>query len=118
MIELITATQLDYFDNLYIESGSVTVKRDDYIVAETKRGMEMLHVVEVNYEISKVNKVGADGEFIRTATDQDKEKFHENQSSAEEAMEFCKPAIEVEKLDMILVNAKFTLDCKKLVYNF
>src|SRR5690625_960315 len=118
MIELITATQLDYFDNLYIESGSVTVKRDDYIVAETKRGMEMLRVVKGNYEISKENIVEPDGKFIRTATDQDKEKFHKNQSSAEEAMEFCKSAIEVEKLDMNLVNAKFTLDCKKLVFNF
>src|SRR5699024_3369588 len=118
MIELITATQLDYFDNLYIENSSMKVKRDDYIVAETKRGMEMLRVVKGNYEIPKDNIVEPDGRFVRPATDQDEERFHINQSNAEEAMEFCKSAIEVEKLDMNLVNAKFTLDCKKLIFNF
>ncbi|WP_017550072.1 PSP1 domain-containing protein [Salinicoccus carnicancri] len=118
MIELITATQLDYFDNLYIENSSVKVERDDYIVAETKRGMEMLRVVKGNYEIPKNNIVEPDGRFLRPATDQDEEAFHKNQNNAEEAMEFCKSAIEVENLDMNLVNAKFTLDCKKLIFNF
>lgn len=118
MIELITATQLDYFDYIYIESGQVTVERNDCIIVETKRGIEMLRVVKGNHEISKDNIVETDGKFVRTATEQDQEKFYENQNSAEEAMAFCKSAINVEKLNMNLVNAKFTLDAKKLIFNF
>ncbi|WP_411843016.1 stage 0 sporulation family protein [Salinicoccus sp. HZC-1] len=118
MIELITATQLDYFDNIYIESGRVTAERDDYIIAETKRGTELLRVVKGNHKIPKDNIVESDGKSVRTATEEDLEKYHENQRMSETAMEFCKSAIETEKLEMNLVNAKYTLDCKKLIFNF
>ncbi len=36
MIELITGTQLDYFDNIYIEAKEDKVERDDFIITETK----------------------------------------------------------------------------------
>lgn len=118
MIELITTTQLDYFDNLYIEMKEARVERDDYIVAETKRGYEMLRVVKSNYRISKDNIVEPDGRFVRLATDEDVETFHKNDSMARESLRFCKEAAAQEKLDMQLVNAKYTLDRKKLIFNF
>ncbi|MFB9861094.1 stage 0 sporulation family protein [Salinicoccus siamensis] len=118
MIELITATQLDYFENIYLEVNGESTERDDYIVAETKRGMEMLRVVKPNYQVPENDIVEPDGKFIRAATDKDMEKFHENQSSAEEALQFCRKAISEEELDMQLVNAKYTLERKKLIFNF
>lgn len=57
MIELITATQLDYFDNIYIEAKEDKVERDDFIITETKRGIEMLRVVKPNYHVPKDNIV-------------------------------------------------------------
>ncbi|TVT26912.1 stage 0 sporulation family protein [Salinicoccus cyprini] len=118
MIELITATQLDYFDNLYIEAKGDAVTRDDYIVAETKRGFEMLRVVKSNYRVPKDNIVEPDGRFVRRATDEDVKTFDKNDSMAREALSFCKEATVQEKLDMQLVNAKYTLDRKKLIFNF
>ncbi|MFC3419272.1 stage 0 sporulation family protein [Salinicoccus hispanicus] len=118
MIELITATQLDYFDNLYIEMKGDAVERDDYIVAETKRGFEMLRVVKSNYRVPKDNIVEPDGRFVRLATDEDVKAFDKNDGMARESLSFCKEAVVEEKLDMQLVNAKYTLDRKKLIFNF
>lgn len=118
MIELITATQLDYFDNIYIEAKEDKVERDDFIITETKRGIEMLRVVKQNYHVPKDNIVEPDGRFVRRATEEDVETFHNNQSLAQEALGFCKEAVVKEGLDMQLVNAKYTLDRKKLIFNF
>lgn len=118
MIELITATQLDYFDNIYIEAKEDKVERDDFIITETKRGIEMLRVVKPNYHVPKDNIVEPDGRFVRRATEEDVETFHNNQSLAQEALGFCKEAVVKEGLDMQLVNAKYTLDRKKLIFNF
>ena len=72
-----TATQLDYFSNIYIDSSKASVKRDDYIIAETKRGIELLRVVKGTYEISKDNIVEPDGQFKRFAEDGDLKKYHQ-----------------------------------------
>ncbi|WP_020006520.1 PSP1 domain-containing protein [Salinicoccus albus] len=118
MIELIIATHLDYFENIYLENSREKVERDDYIIAETKRGTALLRVVKKNYEIPEDNIVEPDGHFMRRATEQDLEKYHENESMADEAVSFCREAIKTENLEMNLVNAKYTMDRKKLIFNF
>ena len=118
MLKIIKVTQLDYYDNLYITCSDDSIERGDYIVAETKRGLELLNVVKGTYEIPKDNIVEPDGKFLRLATEEDLIKFKTNEEKAEAALEFCANAIKDEKLNMNLVNAKFTLDMKKLIFNF
>ena len=49
-----TATQLDYFSNIYIDSSKASVKRDDYIV-KGECDVEMHTVKDLNgYEKLKV----------------------------------------------------------------
>ena len=118
MLKIIKVTQLDYYDNLYITCSDDSIERGDYIVGETKRGLELLNVVKGTYEIPKDNIVEPDGKFLRLATEEDLMKYKANEDKSETAMEFCINAIKDEKLDMNLVNAKFTLDMKKLIFNF
>lgn len=118
MLKIIKVTQLDYYDNLYVTCSDNSIERGDYIVGETKRGLELLNVVKGTYEIPKDNIVEPDGKFNRLATEEDLIKFKTNDSKAAEALEFCKESVEEAKLDMNLVNAKFTLDLKKLIFNF
>lgn len=118
MLKIIKVTQLDYYDNIYITCSDDSIERGDYVVAETKRGLELLNVVKGTYEIPKDNIVEPDGKFLRLATEEDLIKFKANEEKAESAMDFCSKAIKDEKLDMNLVNAKFTLDMKKLIFNF
>src|SRR5699024_10671204 len=91
--------------------------RNDFIVAKTKRGLEVLRVVKGTYEISKDNIVESDGEFLRLATEEDFITYKENDKKAEEAMNFCQSAISDENLEMRLVNAKYTLDMNKQIFN-
>ncbi|CAD2074699.1 PSP1 domain-containing protein [Jeotgalicoccus meleagridis] len=118
MLKIIKVTQLDYFDNLYITCSDDSIERNDFIVAKTKRGLEVLRVVKGTYEISKDNIVESDGEFLRLATEEDFITYKENDKKAEEAMKFCQSAISDENLEMRLVNAKYTLDMNKLIFNF
>lgn len=118
MIELITATQIDYFDNIYIESPEREVQRDDYIIAETKRGKELLRVVKGTYKISEDDIVEPDGHFIKMADEKELEKYHQNQKEADAAFHFCKKTVRSENLDMNMVNAQYTLDKKKLIFKF
>lgn len=118
MYKIIKVTQLDYYDNLYITCSDNSIERHDYIVAETKRGLELLSVVKGTYEIPKDNIVEPDGKFLRLATEEDLIKFKVNDEKASEAFDFCKDAVKQEQLEMNLVNAKYTLDLKKLIFNF
>src|SRR5699024_12320029 len=104
MIKLMTATQLDYFSNIYIDSSKASVKRDDYIIAETKSGKELLRVVKSTYEIPKDNIVEPDGQFIKFADDSDLKKYHENEYKAADALQFCKKFVEDDRHDMKIVN--------------
>src|SRR5699024_2851201 len=105
MLKIIKVTQLDYYDNIYITCSDDSIERGDYVVAETKRGLELLNVVKGTYEIPKDNIVEPDGKFLRLATEEDLIKFKANEEKAESAMDFCSKAIKDEKLDMNLVNA-------------
>jgi cell fate regulator YaaT (PSP1 superfamily) len=118
MIELITATQLDFFDNIYIESSGKNIKRDDYIIAETKRGKELLRVVKGSYKIPEDDIVEPDGTLLNLASDEDLEKYHQNQKEADRAINFCRKAVRDEDLEMSMVNAQYTLDKKKLIFKF
>ena len=118
MLKIIKVTQLDYYDNLYITCSDDSIERSDYVVGETKRGLELLNVVKGTYEIPKDNIVEPDGKFLRLATEEDLMKFKANEEKADTAMDFCKKSIKEEKLEMNLVNAKYTLDMKKLIFNF
>lgn len=117
-MEIITATQLDYFQNIYIEANGEIVSRDDMIIVDTTRGTEILKVVKPNVHISEDDIVAPEGKFMRVATPEDIEKHHNNVKKAQKAHEFCKTAIKSENLEMYLVNTKYTLDQKKLIFNF
>lgn len=118
MITLVKAAPLDFFQNTYLEVTEDLLNRGEEIVAETKRGVELFKVIKSNYTVNTEDIVEPDGKVLRIATDKDKKIDEENNIRAEEAMQFCKAAILAEALDMKLINAKYTLDSKKLIFFF
>ena len=93
---------------------SDSIERSDYVVGETK-GLELLNVVKGTYEIPKDNIVEPDGKFLRLATEEDLMKFKRMKKSWQQWI--LQKSIK-EKLEMNLVNAKYTLDMKKLIFSF
>src|SRR5699024_7901169 len=87
-------------------------------IVETKRYNNMFNVMKWTNKITKEYNIEPDSKFLRQTTEKDLMKFKANEEKAETAMDFCKKSIKEEKLEMNLVNAKYTLDMKKLIFNF
>lgn len=118
VITLVKATPLDFFEHTYLQVNIGELSADDIIVAETKRGIELYRVIKPNYDVNIKDIVEPDGKVIRLATEEDIRVNNENSVIATEAMDFCKSAVKDEQLEMKLVDAKYTLDKKKLIFFF
>lgn len=117
-MRIITATHLDFLQNIYIEATDEDVEYEDLIIVDTGRGSELLKVLKAAYSISENDIVEPEGKMIRHATESDLNLYETNQRKANKAFQFAKDAIRDTNLDMHLVNAKYTLDQKKLIFNF
>lgn len=118
MITLVKATPLDFFEHTYLQVEIGVFCADEIIVAETKRGIELFRVLKTNYDVKKKDIVEPDGKVLRIATEEDIAMDDANGNLAKDAMEFCKQAVKDEQLEMKLVDAKYTLDKKKLIFFF
>ena len=89
----------------------------DMVVVETARGVECGEVVRANRETPAV-----DGKEIkpvlRKATVEDRRRVEENIAKEREAMRVCQERIEANGLDMKLVDAEYSFDNSKILFNF
>lgn len=117
-MRIITATYPDFLQNIYIEVSNENVTYEDLIIVETTRGSELLKVLKPPYNVSEEDIVETDGRMLRFANKNDLDQYDTNQQKAEKAFQFAKSAIKDSNLAMYLVNAKYTQDQKKLIFNF
>lgn len=117
-MRIITATYPDFLQKIYIEASDENVAYEDLILVDTTRGNELLKVLKTPYNISEDDIVETEGKMLRFANTQDLNQYEANQLKADKAFQYAKHAIKDTNLDMHLVNAKYTLDQKKLIFNF
>ena len=88
----------------------------EMVVVETARGVECGEVVRANRETA------VDGKEIkpvlRKATPEDRRRVEENAAKEREAMRVCQERIEANGLDMKLVDAEYSFDNSKILFNF
>ncbi len=89
----------------------------EMVVVETARGVECGEVVRANRETPAV-----DGKEIkpvlRKATPEDRRRVEENAAKEREAMRVCQERIAANGLDMKLVDAEYSFDNSKILFNF
>ncbi|SCU36243.1 signal peptidase [Staphylococcus xylosus] len=90
----------------------------DWIVVESKRGLEMGRVKYAPLDVADEDVTLPLKEIVRHATDEDLSQYEQNEKDAEEAMTLCKNTIQQQSLEMRLVNCEFTLDKSKVIFNF
>ncbi len=117
-MRIITATYPDFLQNIYVEATDDSVEYEDLILVATSRGNELLKVLKTPYNISEQDIVETEGKMIRFASAHDLSQYEANESKADKAFQYAKQAIKDTNLEMHLVNAKYTLDQKKLIFNF
>ena len=102
----------------YYSPKNFDLNVDDWVVVESKRGLEMGRVKYAPLDIADEDVTLPLKEIVRHATDEDLSQYEQNEKDAEEAMTLCKNTIQQQSLEMRLVNCEFTLDKSKVIFNF
>ena len=102
----------------YYTPNDIQVDIDDWVVVESKRGIEIGIVKNPLMDIAEEDVVLPLKNIIRIADDKDIDKFNCNERDAENALILCKDIVREQGLDMRLVNCEYTLDKSKVIFNF
>lgn len=102
----------------YFSPAELLVKKGDYVIVETARGIEFGECVIGIKEIKEEEIVSPLKNVIRIADDKDINKHKENKEKEEEALDICLNKIQEHKLDMKLIDVEYTFDNHKVIFYF
>lgn len=96
----------------------VNVNKDDLVVVNTIRGLEVGYIAEGPYELPKDEETADLKEVIRVCTADDIRTHEENQLAEPEIVETTKQFAKNDGLEMKVLGAEYTLDRQKLIIYF
>lgn len=94
------------------------IKKGDFVVVETARGIELGEVVVGKRAINTDSIVKPLKDVIRIATEKDLAVQESNKKKEAEAFQICNEKIKKHKLDMKLVEVEYTFDGSKILFYF
>lgn len=103
-----------YFD----PDGNEDIKRGDYVIVETAKGMEYGYVMMGVTEMEEDKIVAPLKKIIRVATEKDAEVNKKNREKEKQAFKTCLEKIAKHNLEMKLIEAEYTFDNNKLLFYF
>ena len=102
----------------YFSKNNLSIKKQDKVVVETERGIQIGIACTDVIEMSEDKLVLPLRPIIRMATKEDLKRQEENEKLAIEALENAKKHAKKFELNMKFIDCSFTLDRNQLVYNF
>ncbi|NLG03296.1 MAG: stage 0 sporulation family protein [Clostridia bacterium] len=108
-----TAGKIYYFDPKQFE-----IKKGDYVIVETARGIEFGTVVMQPTEVEDQKVVQPLKSVIRIATKEDIRIEEKNKEKEKEAFKICLEKIKKHGLEMKLIDAEYTFDNNKVLFYF
>lgn len=102
----------------YFDPAGLDIKKGDFCIVETARGVEYGAVVIGPRDISDDEVVSPLKPVIRLATDKDAKQVEENREKEKKAFTTCLEKIEKHGLDMKLVDVEYTFDGNKILFYF
>ena len=102
----------------YFSPGELEIKKGDYLVVETARGVEFGECTIGPKEISEDDIVLPLKDVIRIADENDIKKHKENKNKETEAFNICLKKIEEHGLVMKLIDVEYTFDNNKVIFYF
>lgn len=102
----------------YFDPAELEVKKGDYVIVETARGIEFGECVIGIKEIKEEEIVSPLKSVIRIADEKDIEKHKENKEKEVKALEICFNKVKEHKLDMKLIDVEYTFDNHKVIFYF
>lgn len=102
----------------FFDPNGFKLKKDDYVLVETIRGMEFGTVVIGPKMVSEEDVFLPLKPVMRIATTEDIEKHRKNKQDEVTALQTCDQLISKNKLDMQLLGCEYTFDRTKLIFYF
>ncbi|SCG81738.1 Stage 0 sporulation protein yaaT [Proteiniborus sp. DW1] len=102
----------------YFDPDNIDIKKDDFVIVETARGIEFGQAVVGIKEIKEEEIVPPLKRVLRVATEEDIALNQENIQKEKEAFETCLKKIEEHGLDMKLIDVEYTFDNNKVIFYF
>lgn len=102
----------------FFSPRELEVKKNQYIIVETERGIQYGQATTDIIEIGEENVFLPLKEVIRMATKEDSKIHEKNLKDACKALNYAKYLVEKAKLSMKVFEASYTFDRKKLIFKF
>jgi cell fate regulator YaaT (PSP1 superfamily) len=102
----------------FFDPKQIYLKPDDNVIVETARGLEYGSVASKVRYVEEEELKHPVKPVIRKATAKDDETLEKNLAKAFEAYEIAKEEIKKHKMEMKLINAEYTFDMTKVIFNF
>lgn len=102
----------------YFSPGELNVKKNNYVIVETARGVEFGECVIPPKQIGEDEIVSPLKSVIRIATQEDIDRHFENKQKEQEAFNACLEKIQQHNLKMKLIDVEYTFDNNKVIFYF
>jgi cell fate regulator YaaT (PSP1 superfamily) len=102
----------------HFDPGELELNRQDMVIVETSKGIEIGTVTDDLMEISEDNIHTPLKPVLRLANDKDKDTYNENSRLEKEAFPICAEKIAARGLEMSLVDVEYAFDGSKIIFYF
>jgi len=102
----------------YFNPGDLDIKKGDFVVVETARGIEFGECVVGMKELREGEIVAPLKDVIRKALEEDINANKINKEKEEEAFKICLEKIKAHDLTMKLIDVEYTFDNNKVIFYF
>ena len=118
MIKVIGINFLDANRIYYFSPKNIKLKKGDYVIVETERGMQFGQAVTNIEQMPKEKVFLPLKDVIRKANKDDINANDKNARDGVKALSYAKELVNKQGLDMKLFEASYTFDRKKLIFKF
>lgn len=102
----------------HFNPAGLEIKKNDFVIVETSRGVELGKVVVEKKEISPENINKPLKDVLRIATQDDLKISEENRKKEKEAFDICLEKIKNHGLEMKLIEVEYAFDRSKILFYF
>lgn len=118
MTEIIGVRFKDGGKLYYFNPNGVQVKAGQHVIIETSKGIEFGECALANTMIDEMELIAALRPMLRVATEEDYAQVKSNQEKEKRAFQICQEKIAEHKLEMKLVEVKYSFDGSKILFFF
>lgn len=102
-------------DLIYFKTDKINVKQNLTVIVNTDKGLEFGTVIN---ECLDYRKISNDFYILRVASKDDFRRHKKNISDAKKALSKCKDLVNSYKLNMFIVDCRYTFDRNQLLFRF